>query len=235
MARIVIAEKSFAFPSELRKGYAPRRQCFLPFSARPIQKSHSQKPILAKIVAMDIIQKIEKEQMKKEPTPFNVGDTVKVHVRVVEGGKERIQLFAGIVIGKRGTGVNAAFTVRKIASGEGVERGFPVHSPKVAEIEVIKRGKVRRARLNYLRDRVGKRATTVREEVFSAEDAKAKKAAKKANAKAAAEAEEAQKAAAAAAEAAKAAEAAAAEAAAAEAAPVEEAAPAPEAGGEEKA
>ena len=129
---------------------------------------------------MDIIQKIEKEQMKKDPTPFNVGDSVKVHVRVVEGGKERIQLFAGIVIGKRGTGVNQAFTVRKIASGEGVERGFPVHSPKVAKIEVTKRGKVRRARLNYLRDRVGKRATTVREEAFSADDAKAAKAAKKA-------------------------------------------------------
>ena len=157
---------------------------------------------------------------------------VKVHVRVVEGGKERIQLFAGIVIGKRGTGVNEAFTVRKIASGEGVERGFPVHSPKVAKIEVTKRGKVRRARLNYLRDRVGKRATTVREEAFSAEDAKAKKAAKKAADAEAAAAEEAKKAE----EAAKA-EAEAKAAAEAEAAPAaEEAAPAPEAdAGEEKA
>ncbi|MGI9239894.1 MAG: 50S ribosomal protein L19 [Verrucomicrobiales bacterium] len=175
---------------------------------------------------MDIIQKIEKEQMKKDATPFNVGDTVKVHVRVVEGGKERIQLFAGIVIGKRGTGVNEAFTVRKIASGEGVERGFPVHSPKVAKIEVTKRGKVRRARLNYLRDRVGKRATTVREEAFSADDAKAAKAAKKESAAA----EEAAKAAEAAAAEKAAAEAAAAEAAAAEA-PAEE----PTAEGEEKA
>jgi len=138
---------------------------------------------------MDIIQKIEKEQMKKDATPFNVGDTIKVHVRVVEGGKERIQIFSGIVIGKRGTGVNEAFTVRKIASGEGVERGFPVHSPKVAKIEVIKRGKVRRARLNYLRQRVGKRATSVREEVTTAEAAKAKRAAAKA---AAAEAEAAE-------------------------------------------
>jgi large subunit ribosomal protein L19 len=174
---------------------------------------------------MDIIQKIEKEQMKKDATPFNVGDTVTVHVRVVEGGKERIQLFAGIVIGKRGTGVNAAFTVRKIASGEGVERGFPVHSPKVAKIEVTKRGKVRRARLNYLRDRVGKRATTVREVAFNAEEAKANKAAKKA---AEAEAEAAQLAEAAAKEAE--AEAAKVAAAAAEAAPAaveaEEAAPA---------
>ena len=182
---------------------------------------------------MDIIQKIEKEQMKKDPTPFNVGDTVKVHVRVVEGGKERIQLFAGIVIGKRGTGVNEAFTVRKIASGEGVERGFPVHSPKVAKIEVTKRGKVRRARLNYLRDRVGKRATTVREEVFSAEDAKAKKAAKKAEAAAA---EEAQKAEAAAEEAKKkAAEAKAAEEQPAAAAEEVAEAAAPEASEEEKA
>ena len=172
---------------------------------------------------MDIIQKIEKEQMKKDAEPFNVGDTVKVHVRVVEGGKERIQLFAGIVIGKRGTGVNEAFTVRKIASGEGVERGFPVHSPRVAKIEVTKRGKVRRARLNYLRDRVGKRATTVREEAFSAEDAKAKKAAKKA---AEAEAKAAEEKAAADAKAAE--EKAAAEAAAAEAKAAEEAAPAAE-------
>jgi large subunit ribosomal protein L19 len=183
---------------------------------------------------MDIIQKIEKEQMKKEATPFNVGDSVKVHVRVVEGGKERIQLFAGIVIGKRGTGINEAFTVRKIASGEGVERGFPVHSPKVAKIEVTKRGKVRRARLNYLRDRVGKRATTVREEAFNPEDAKASKAARKAAAAAEAEAlaaaEEAKKAEAAAAEVA-AAEAAAAEVAAE--APAEDAAP--EAEGEAKA
>lgn len=173
---------------------------------------------------MDIIQKIEKEQMKKDPTPFNVGDSVKVHVRVVEGGKERIQLFAGIVIGKRGTGVNQAFTVRKIASGEGVERGFPVHSPKVAKIEVTKRGKVRRARLNYLRDRVGKRATTVREEAFSADDAKAAKAAKKAAVAeaTAAEAEAAEKAAAIAAQ----------DAEAAAAAPVAEQ---PSAEGEEKA
>lgn len=181
---------------------------------------------------MDIIQKIEQEQMKKDPTPFKVGDTVKVHVRVVEGGKERIQLFAGIVIGKRGTGVNEAFTVRKIASGEGVERGFPVHSPKVAKIEVMKRGKVRRARLNYLRDRVGKRATTVREVAFNPEEAKATKAAKKEAAAAAAaaeaEAEEAKKAEAAAQEAA-AAEAAAAAAAAAAAPVAEEAAPAEDA------
>ncbi len=111
---------------------------------------------------MDIINKIEKEQMKDEVADFNVGDTVKVHTRVVEGGKERIQIFAGIVIAKRGSGVNEAFTVRKISYGEGVERVFPVHTPRIAKIEVTNRGKVRRAKLHYLRDRVGKKATSVK-------------------------------------------------------------------------
>ncbi len=108
-----------------------------------------------------IIQKIEDEQLN-EVADFNVGDTVKVHCRVVEGEKERIQLFAGIVIAKKGQGLNQAFTVRKISYGEGVERGFPVHSPRVAKIEVTHRGKVRRARLNYLRGRVGKQAMSVK-------------------------------------------------------------------------
>lgn len=111
---------------------------------------------------MDIINKIEKEQMKDEVADFNVGDTVKVHTRVVEGGKERIQIFAGIVIAKRGSGVNQAFTVRKISYGEGVERVFPVHTPRIAKIEVTNRGKVRRAKLHYLRERVGKKATLVK-------------------------------------------------------------------------
>lgn len=111
---------------------------------------------------MDIISKIESEQLKKDVVDFNVGDTVKVHTRVVEGGKERIQIFAGIVLAKRGSGVNASFTVRKISYGEGVERVFPVHTPRIAKIEVTHRGKVRRAKLHYLRDRVGKRATLVK-------------------------------------------------------------------------
>ncbi len=111
---------------------------------------------------MNILDTISKEQQKDDVTPFNVGDTVKVHCRVIEGGKERVQVFQGIVIGKRGGGVNEAFTVRKIAYGEGVERSFPVHSPKIAKIEVVTRGKVRRAKLNYLRDRVGKEAVTVK-------------------------------------------------------------------------
>ncbi len=111
---------------------------------------------------MNIIDTIEKEQLKDDVTPFNVGDTVKVHCRVIEGGKERVQVFQGIVIGKRGGGVNEAFTVRKVAYGEGVERSFPLHTPKIAKIEVVNRGKVRRAKLNYLRDRVGKEAVTVK-------------------------------------------------------------------------
>ncbi len=111
---------------------------------------------------MDIIKKIEQEQLKEDVTPFNVGDTVKVHCRVVEGGKERVQIFAGLVIAKGGTGINSAFTVRKISYGEGVERVFPVHTPRIAKIEVTNKGKVRRAKLHYLRDRVGKRALLVK-------------------------------------------------------------------------
>ncbi len=111
---------------------------------------------------MNVIEKIGKEQMKTDFAPFNVGDNVKVHVRVVEGGKERVQLFAGIVIAKQGIGISQAFTVRKISYNEGVERVFPIHSPKIAKVEVIKEGKVRRAKLNYLRTRIGKAATTVK-------------------------------------------------------------------------
>ncbi len=111
---------------------------------------------------MNVIDKIEKEQMKTDVPDFGPGDSVDVHSRVVEGGKERIQIFKGIVIGRRGTGVNQAFTVRKISNGEGVERVFQLHSPKVAKVEVKKHGKVRRAKLNYLRDRVGKSATQVK-------------------------------------------------------------------------
>ena len=111
---------------------------------------------------MDIIKKIEQEQLKEDVTPFNVGDTVKVHCRVVEGGKERVQIFAGLVIAKGGSGLNSAFTVRKISYGEGVERVFPLHTPRIAQIEVTNKGKVRRAKLHYLRKRVGKRALLVK-------------------------------------------------------------------------
>lgn len=112
----------------------------------------------------NIIEKINQEQLKKEVATFNVGDSVKVHTRVVEGEKERIQLFAGIVIARKGHGINEAFTVRKISYGEGVERVFPLHSPKVAKIEVTKTGRVRRARLHYLRQRQGKEAMSVKEQ-----------------------------------------------------------------------
>ena len=111
---------------------------------------------------MTIIDKIEQEQLKQDSTPFSVGDTVKVHCRVVEGGKERVQIYEGLVIARRGSGVNSAFTVRKISYGEGVERVFPLHSPRIAKIEVVSRGKVRRAKLHYLRQRVGKRALLVK-------------------------------------------------------------------------
>src|SRR5246127_3092641 len=106
---------------------------------------------------MNIIQKIENEQLKPEIAPFRVGDTVKVHTRVVEGDKERIQLFSGIVIGRRGSGLNPFFAVRRISYGEGVERMFPLHSPRIAKIEVERQGNVRRAKLNYLRNREKKK------------------------------------------------------------------------------
>src|ERR1700684_2653809 len=112
---------------------------------------------------MNIIQKIEQEQLKPSVSPFRVGDTVRVHTRVVEGDKERIQIFTGIVIGRRGHGMNSTFTVRRISYGEGVERIFPVHSPRVDKVEVERKGSVRRAKLIYLRKRLGKGATLVRE------------------------------------------------------------------------
>lgn len=105
-----------------------------------------------------IIQAIEQENMKQEIVKFNVGDTVKVHIHIKEGKRERIQIFEGVVMKRQNGGVNETFTVRKISYGVGVEKTFPVHSPKIEKIEVTRRGKVRRARLNYLRDRVGKRA-----------------------------------------------------------------------------
>ncbi|MEI8387358.1 MAG: 50S ribosomal protein L19 [Verrucomicrobiota bacterium] len=112
---------------------------------------------------MTTIEKIESEQLKKDVTAFKVGDTVKVHTRVVEGDKERIQIYSGIVIGRKGAGLNANFTVRRVSYGEGVERVFPLHSPRIAKIEVERQGAVRRSKLNFLRDRKGKSATTVKE------------------------------------------------------------------------
>ena len=114
---------------------------------------------------MNIVSKIESEQFKADLKPFNVGDTVKVHTRVVEGDKERIQVYSGIVIGRKGFGINENFTVRRVSYGEGVERVFPIHSPRIAKIEVERKGAVRRAKLNYLRSRKGISATTVKDQV----------------------------------------------------------------------
>jgi large subunit ribosomal protein L19 len=110
-----------------------------------------------------LFDKIESEQFRKDATDFCVGDTVRVHTKVVEGDKERIQIFSGVVIGRRGHGLNSTFTVRRISYGEGVERVFPVHSPRVDKIEVERKGSVRRAKLTYLRKRIGKGATAVKE------------------------------------------------------------------------
>jgi large subunit ribosomal protein L19 len=111
---------------------------------------------------MQVIEQLEREQMKTEVPDFGPGDTVRVHVKVVEGGKERIQVFEGTVIGRKNGMNRSAFTVRKISNGIGVERKFPVHSPRISKIEVIRRGLVRRAKLFYLRDKVGK-ATRIKE------------------------------------------------------------------------
>ena len=113
---------------------------------------------------MDIITNITKDQIRTDLPAFNIGDTIKIGVKVKEGSKERIQMFEGTVIAKKHGGINETFTVRRISYGVGVERTFPVNSPKLASIEVIRRGKVRRAKLYYLRDRVGK-ATRVKERI----------------------------------------------------------------------
>lgn len=109
---------------------------------------------------MDILKSVEHEQMKNKIPELKIGNTVRVHVRVKEGNRERIQVFEGIIIKKQGGGVNATFTVRKISYGVGVEKTFLVHSPRIEKIEVTRVGKARRAKLYYLRDRVGKAAKT---------------------------------------------------------------------------
>ena len=107
---------------------------------------------------MNIIDKIEREGMRKDVPDFESGDTVRVHVKIVEGDKERIQVFEGVVMGRQGGGLRERFRVRKISYGIGVERIFPLHSPRVDKIEITRRGRVRRAKLYYLRDRKGKSA-----------------------------------------------------------------------------
>ncbi len=107
---------------------------------------------------MDLIKMIEEEQLKKDIPDFQPGDTVRVHVKVVEGNRERIQLFEGVVIKRKGGGLRETFTVRRVTYGVGVERTFPIHSPRLDKIEVVRRGVVRRAKLYYLRELSGKAA-----------------------------------------------------------------------------
>ena len=124
---------------------------------------------------MNVIQEIEQEQLDQlvanRPVPdFGPGDTLKVNVRVIEGNRERVQAFEGVCIGKKNAGINSAFTVRKISYGEGVERVFPLYTPKIDSIEVIRRGDVRRAKLYYLRGRTGKAARIAEKVVHRRED-----------------------------------------------------------------
>lgn len=107
---------------------------------------------------MDLVKVVENEQLRTDIPQFNVGDTVKVYVKVIEGSRERVQLYEGVCMKRQGGGLSETFTVRRISYGIGVERTFPLHSPRLDKIEVARRGKVRRAKLNYLRDRVGKAA-----------------------------------------------------------------------------
>ena len=113
---------------------------------------------------MNIIQALEQEQLRSDIPEFRPGDTVRVHAKIVEGTRERIQMFEGVVIARQGSGVREMFTVRRISYGVGVERTFLVHSPRIDKIDVVRRGIVRRAKLYYLRDRVGK-AAKVKEQI----------------------------------------------------------------------
>ena len=143
---------------------------------------------------MNLLDKISQEQKKTDQASFRVGDTHRVHTREDEGDKERIKIFTGVVIARKGRDINGSFTVRRISYGEGVERVFPVHSPKVAKIEVERQGSPRRAKLYYLRDRTGKDALFVKERKVASKTtakassadapAKAKKKAKAAQAEA---------------------------------------------------
>lgn len=113
---------------------------------------------------MDVIESLTKEQLRTDLPELCIGDTVKVHVLIKEGSRERIQVFEGTIISKKHGGITETFTVRRVSYGVGVERTFPVNSPKLAKIEVVRKGKVRRAKLYYLRDRIGK-ATRVKEKI----------------------------------------------------------------------
>lgn len=120
---------------------------------------------------MDKIKAIENEQLRENKLELNIGDTVKVYCKIKEGNRERVQIFEGTIIKKQRGGANETFTVRRVAYGTGVERTFPVNSPKVEKVEIVRSGKVRRAKLYYLRDRVGK-ATKVKEDIATKNDSK---------------------------------------------------------------
>lgn len=126
---------------------------------------------------MDVIQAITDEYKKSDIPAFDVGDTVKVHIKIKEGSRERIQIFEGFVLKRQHGGVNETFTVRRIASGVGVEKTFPLHSPRIDKIEVVRKGNVRRAKLNYMRKRTGKSAK-IKSKIYTEEQLKAMEAAK---------------------------------------------------------
>ena len=130
---------------------------YLKTSGGPLKFSNEHRVIM-EVYVMNIIDQINNENVKKEVPSFNVGDTVKVSVKVVEGARERIQAYEGVVIAKRGGSISETFTVRRISFGIGVERTFPLHSPKITDIQVVKKGAVRRAKLYYLRNLTGKAA-----------------------------------------------------------------------------
>ena len=145
---------------------------------------------------MDVLSSVVQDYLKTDIPAFNVGDTVKVHVKIKEGNRERIQIFEGFVLKRQNGGIGETFTVRRIASGVGVEKTFPIHSPLVEKIEVVKRGKVRRARLHYMRARTGKSAKIKAKEYSEEQLAAIAEAKAAADAEAAAKAAEAEKAAA---------------------------------------
>ena len=109
-------------------------------------------------ITMDILTAVTQEYVKSDIPKFSIGDTVKVHIKIKEGSRERVQIFEGFVLKKQNGGINGTFTVRRIASGVGVEKTFPLHSPRIDKIEVVRKGKIRRAKLNYMRQRTGKAA-----------------------------------------------------------------------------
>jgi large subunit ribosomal protein L19 len=139
------------------------RICFEKLKCAGVHDSREQLAIKEKFMNQALLDKIELAHFRKEAAEFAIGDSVRVHTKVVEGDKERIQIFSGVVIGRRGHGLNETFTVRRISYGEGVERVFPIHSPRVEKVEVERKGKARRAKLTYLRKRLGKGATLVKE------------------------------------------------------------------------